>query len=68
MKLSHIAAAAGLALASLGAASSANARPYDDHGRHEWRHDDRRHWGQDRRWHHRCHTEWRHHHRVRVCR
>ena len=73
MKLSHIAAATGLVLASLGAATSANAQPYD-HGRQEWRHDDGGRWDRshDRGWHrggyHHCHTEWRHHHRVRICR
>ena len=69
MKLSHIMAAAGIALASLGAASGANAQPYQN-GRHDWHHDNGRHWGDDRGrgWHHRCHTEWRHHHRVRICR
>ena len=73
MKLFHITAAAGLALVSLGTATVASAQPYD-HGRHEWRHDDGRHGdrGHDRGWHRgghdRCHTEWRHHHRVRVCR
>ena len=69
---------AGLALAMLGAATGASAQSYGD-----YRHDDGRRYeqrdgrydrdhGGDRRqdWHHhqRCHTEYRHHHRVRVCR
>lgn len=76
MKLSHIMAAAGIALASLGAASGASAQPYQN-GRHDrhydnGRHDDGRRWHGGRRWNghgrNRCHTEWRHHHRVRICR
>lgn len=69
MKLSHIMAAAGIALASLGAATSADAQPYQN-GRHGWHNDhgrrDGRRWNGNRRA--RCHTEWRHHQRVRICR
>lgn len=79
MKITHILAAAGLAITALGAAAPASAQNWRDHrgddrGRYD-RHDDRgRHNGWDRGrghgWNHgpRCHTEWRHHHRVRICR
>ena len=55
MTMMRIVLAATLAAATFGA-TAASAQPY--HGyRHGWR------------GHHRvCHTEWRHHHRVRVCR
>lgn len=33
------------------------------------RHDNGNHYGwRNGRGHHRCHTEWRHHHQVRICR
>lgn len=93
MKIKHMIAAAGLAVAALGMSAGANAQTRHDGG---WQHDrgqdsrsrdgyhrddrgrydDRRHYGRHddrgRRYaygHHvRCHTEWRHHHRIRVCR
>ena len=78
MKMSHIAAAAGLFIATLGVGSAADARPhrdvrwhdgYRDHGRHDYRHHGYyRGRGYAYRAHPRCWTEWRHHHRVRVCR
>jgi hypothetical protein len=83
MKITHIAAAAGLVVAALGVSTSANAQDwrgdrdhreyrgdYRGHDRHDGRGYDRdrgRHYGWDRH-HRRCWTEWRHHHRVRVCR
>ena len=81
MRMFHLAAAAGLVVAALGVGSSADARDHRDYrgngawhdqGRHDGyghrRYDDRRWNGHGRRWHQRCWTEWRHHHRVRVCR
>ncbi len=74
MKISHLIAAATLAVTALGAGTAANAQPRDgwrDGQRHEQRYD-RHH--QQRRWqgyngHRRhCWTEWRHHRKVRVCR
>lgn len=73
MRMSHIAAAAGLFVSALGVGTAADAQPY--HG-DRWHHGDREHRGRGfdrghdrgRDWHHRCRTEWRHHHRVRVCR
>lgn len=71
MKLSHIIAAAGLAIAAGGAAQ---AQPMHDHGMmHQHtvvttRHTEVvRHGGMGFR-HQRCHMEYHHHHRVRVCR
>ena len=83
MKITRMLAAAGLVVASLGVATVADAkdhgrgheyredRGHDDRGydrRHD-RHDNGNHYGwRNGRGHHRCYTEWRHHHRVRVCR
>ena len=79
MRMSHIAAAAGLFLASLGVATSADAQPY--RGGDRWHQGDRHHdrgwdrgrghgWGRGHGhgWRQHCWTEWHHHHRVRVCR
>jgi len=82
MKMSHIAAAAGLFVASLGVATSADAQPYrgDRHQQVDRHHGDRHRgpgWNNDHgrgRGHayghnrRRCWTEWRHHRRIRVCR
>ena len=76
MKLSHIVAAAGLAVAATGAAQAQPPQPpmhdhpvmhqrtvVETHTTTTTRH------GMDMRMHHpRCHTEYHHHHRVRVCR
>ena len=84
MKIVTMMAALGLAVAVVPLGAAAEARPYRgdhrawnydrgwDHGR-GW-HDGRRYgpgWGRGHaygRIHHRCWTEWRYHHRVRVCR
>ncbi len=79
MKITHL-IAAGIALATLGLGTAATAQDYnrgndqrDHRGDHRYDHrddrrydhrDDRRHYGHQPR----CHTEWRHHHRVRICR
>ncbi len=75
MRMSHIAAAAGLFIASLGVASTADAQPYRGNGWHNGHNEYRGHGPRDdRRWrgnrgsHRHCWTEWHHHHRVRVCR
>ena len=84
MKIRNILAAAGLAVAALGAATSASAQDYNGGNRHndrsydhrsdrrDDRRDDRRYdHGRHYSWdrHHRnCWVEWRHHHRVNVCR
>jgi len=72
MKLSTIIAAAGLALAAAGAGTAADAQRYDHHdrGSHYRGHDRGRHGHYAGRGFRgpRCHTEWRHHRRVRVCR
>lgn len=77
MRMSHIAAAAGLFVASLGIATSADAQPHRGDRYHQA---DRHHgpgWNRDRGrgrghaygyGHRRCWTEWRHHRRIRVCR
>ncbi len=76
MKIANIFVAAGLAVSALGVATAADARDWNNNGRPD---SVDRHHQQDRRWdngnhrgwnkHHvRCHTEWRHHHRVRICR
>jgi len=77
MKIRNILAAAGLAVAALGASTGATAQTYnggdrhydrDDRDHRNDRRDDRgRHYGWDRH-HQRCWVEWRHHHRVRICR
>jgi hypothetical protein len=84
MKIRNILAAAGLAVAALGAATSASAQTYNGGDRHydrsyDHRSDRRYDRHEDRRYertrsygwdrHHRhCWVEWRHHHRVTVCR
>lgn len=81
MRMSRIAAAAGLFIAALGLGGAADARHYDARdGRHYgWNdhHRGRGYYGPrgyDRprgyayRHHPCCWTEWRHHHRIRVCR
>ena len=84
MKMSHIAAAAGLFVAALGVGGAAEARPYqhvrhyDGHRDHRWEHGrhDRGHYrgyrGRGRAYAYRnrprCWTEWRRHRAVRVCR
>ena len=83
MRMSHIAAAVGLLLTSLGMATSADAQPYQgerwhqgERGHHGERgRGERWHGGDHRRgyrghvgWRRHCWIEWRHHHRVRVCR
>lgn len=74
MKLSRMFAAASLVIASLGVSVAADAQQGRDHrpgvsrhdnGRHNVRNNRKRHHVNNRR---RCHTEWRHHRRIRVCR
>lgn len=75
MKITHL-IAAGLAVATLGIGSAATAQDYrqgyDQRDHRGDRRDDRRYDRRDDRRHYdhrpRCHTEWRHHHRVRICR
>ncbi|MEI9927057.1 MAG: hypothetical protein WDN44_04160 [Sphingomonas sp.] len=76
MKIAKIIAAAGLAVAAVAGASSADAQTYRHHrGGYEHRYDrhvNRGHagWNRGHGWGHRriCRTEWRHHHRVTICR
>ena len=84
MKIRTILAAAGLAVAALGAGTAADAQTYNGGNRHYDRSNDHR---QDRhqarradyrydhgrhygwdRHHRHCWVEWHHHHRVTVCR
>ena len=78
MKILHILAAAGFAVASLAAAAPAQAQHLrdqpgwnDNRGGHQADWDRGRGHGWDRGGgphDRRCHTEWRYHHRARVCR
>ncbi len=77
MQIAHIFAAAGLALASLSAATAADARDHDRDHRQVDRHDDRRAYRHDNGHHYgwrnnrgygHCRVEWRHHRRMRICR
>jgi len=81
MKIARIIAAAGLSIAAVVGATSANAQDWRHHGgdrdrgRYEHRWDRGHHYGWDRgrhygwnRYHHRhCFTEWRHHRRITIC-
>ncbi|KQX18132.1 MULTISPECIES: hypothetical protein [unclassified Sphingomonas] len=70
MKILNILTAAALGIAAVGASTAANAEPRHNN----WNNGHHQKWnGNHKRWdkrHHRvrCHTEWRHHHKVRVCR
>ncbi len=67
MKLVKIIAAAGLGIAAIAGATSANAEGWDRHDHRYVRHYVRHY--EHRYYHHRhCWTEWHRHHRVTICR